>query len=61
MVNSKILILEDDILEIFHNDLLSNKPYLIRMTNFSNEVYEIRADKDDLVRLREILEKVLDE
>lgn len=61
MVNSKILILEDDILEILHNDLLSNKPYLIRMTNFSNEVYEIRADEDDLVRLREILEKVLDE
>lgn len=61
MVSSKILILEDDILEILHNDLLSNKPYLIRMTNFSNEVYEIRADEDDLVRLREILEKVLDE
>lgn len=61
MINSKILIFEDDILEIFHNDLLSNKPYLIRMTNFSNEVYEIRADEDDLARLHEMLEKVLDE
>jgi hypothetical protein len=61
MVNSKILILEDDILEILHNDLLSKKPYLIRMTNFSNEFYELRADEDDLSRLYEILRNLLNE
>lgn len=61
MTDSKILIFEDDVLEIFYNELLSKKPYLIRMTNFSNEVYELRADEEDLSRLYKILEKVLDD
>ena len=61
MIDSKILIFEDDVLEIFYNELLSKKPYLIRMTNFSNEVYELRVDEEDLSRLYKILEKVLDD
>ena len=61
MVNSKILILEDDILEIIHNTTLSKKPYLIRMINSSNDFYEIRADIDDISHLYHILDGVIGE
>lgn len=49
------IILEDDIIEIFYNTNLSSKPYLIRLSNYHNMVYEIRADHSDIDELSTIL------
>lgn len=49
------IILEDDIIEIFYNANLSNKPYLIRLSNYDNVVYEIRADHSDIDELSTVL------
>lgn len=49
------IILEDDIIEIFYNTNLSSKPYLIRLSNYDNMVYEIRADHSDIDELSTIL------
>lgn len=49
------IVLEDDIIEIFYNANLSNKPYLIRLSNYHNMVYEIRADHSDMDELSTIL------
>lgn len=49
------IILEDDIIEIFYNASLSNKPYLIRLSNYDNAVYEIRADYSDIDELSTVL------
>lgn len=40
----KTLDLTNDMLEILYNPLLSRRPYLLRLTNFSNETYELRLD-----------------
>jgi hypothetical protein len=49
------IILEDDIIEIFYNVNLSNKPYLIRLSNYDNVVYEIRANHSDIDELSTVL------
>jgi|LakMenE01Jun11ns_1017448.scaffolds.fasta_scaffold8672918_1 hypothetical protein len=48
-MNTKYIILQDDIIEIMHNELLKNKPFLIRFTNYSNENYEIRMNQNELI------------
>lgn len=53
------IVLEDDIIEIFYNDFLSNNPYLIRFMNYDNMVYEIRANKNDITELSVILNKII--
>lgn len=49
------IVWEDDIIEIFYNANLSNKPYLIRLSNYHNMVYEIRADHSDIEELSTVL------
>ena len=49
------IVWEDDIIEIFYNANLSNKPYLIRLSNYNNIVYEIRADHSDIDELSTVL------
>lgn len=49
------IVWEDDIIEIFYNANLSNKPYLIRLSNYHNMIYEIRADHSDLEELSTVL------
>lgn len=49
------IVWEDDIIEIFYNANLSNKPYLIRLSNYDNIVYEIRADHSDIEELSTVL------
>lgn len=60
MTNNKIqtILLEDDIIDIFYNENLSSKPYLIRLYNYHEESYEIRADRSDLEELTTILSLV---
>jgi hypothetical protein len=49
------IVWEDDIIEIFYNANLSKKPYLIRLSNYHNMVYEIRADHSDIEELSTVL------
>ena len=49
------IVWEDDIIEIFYNASLSNKPYLIRLSNYDSMVYEIRADHSDIDELSTML------
>lgn len=56
----KYLILENDIVEILHNANLKNKPYLIRLVNFSNENYEIRVDRADIKFLVNFLQDYME-
>lgn len=56
-MNTKYIILQDDIIEIMHNELLKNKPFLIRITNYTNENYEIRMNQNELINFaRNILQ-----
>lgn len=43
-MNKTTLDLSNDMVDILHNPLLSHRPYLLRLTNFSNETYELRLD-----------------
>lgn len=47
---SKILILQDNIVEVLHNDMLSNRPYLMRLTGWNTQ-YDFRASKEELENL----------
>ena len=49
------IIWEDDIIEIFYNANLANKPYLIRLSNYDGITYEIRANNGDLEELSTVL------
>lgn len=41
------LIFQDDTVELIHNDLISHRKYLLRLTGWNN-YYDLRASKDDL-------------
>jgi len=55
----KTILLEDDIIEIFYNSNLSKKPYLIRLMNYNNDLYEIRANKEDIDEISLILNQII--
>lgn len=55
------IIWEDDIIEIFYNANLANKPYLIRLSNYDNVVYEIRADNSDINELSTVLSLIVNQ
>lgn len=54
------IVLEDDIIEIFYNSTLSKNPYLIRLINYHNMRYELRASENDIQELATILNKIVD-
>lgn len=58
-MKSKILALNDDIVEIIHNPILSNKSFMIRLTNYSNEKYEMTLNKDNIEGLAEFINDFL--
>lgn len=52
MVNSKTIITEDCIIDFFNNDLVSSRPFLIRLYQYDlPEHYEIRLSKEEMVFL----------
>ena len=51
---SKMLILQDNIVEVLHNDMLSNRPYLMRLTGW-NDRYDFRVSKEELENLAEFI------
>jgi hypothetical protein len=54
----RTLILEYDLVEIHYNELLKNKPYLIRVFSYnSSDTTEIRADEDEVNNLYQTLKE----
>jgi len=47
--------LEYDLIEIHHNPLLKNKPYLIKVFSYFNEYQELRLEEKDMKNLYNIL------
>lgn len=47
--------LEYDLIEIHHNPLLKNKPYLVKVFSYFNEAEELRLEEKDMKNLYNIL------
>lgn len=56
-IMTKYIMTNDDFIEILHNELLKNRPYLIRFRNYNNEMYEMRATEEDIKSLTKMLEE----
>lgn len=54
------IIFDDSIIEIQYNDLLKNKPYLVKLTGYTSEYYETRMSGEELRGLAEFILKYLD-
>lgn len=64
MVDNKTIIVDDGCIDLFKNDLLSSRQYLLRITNF-NDSFDIRLTKDELMGVAHgilyFVEKINDE
>lgn len=58
MTKIRTIVLERDIIEILYNENLKKKPYLLRFINYNNELYEMRADENDLRELTTIINDI---
>ena len=54
------IIFDDSIIEIQYNDLLNNKPYLVKLTGYISESYETRMSAEELRGLAEFINYYLD-
>lgn len=54
---NQYLMTDDDVVEILHNKLLKNRPYLLRFTNYDNERYEIRMSEEDITYFIKVLKE----
>jgi hypothetical protein len=52
--------LEDGLIEILHNPNITNKCYLIRLMNYSNEGMEMMVNREDMKELAELFNRVLE-
>ena len=52
--------LSDDVVELLYNDNLRDKPYMMRLTNFSNERYEMVLSRKDIEHLADFINKYLE-
>jgi len=50
MIKTQTIILTDDTIELMHNDMLSSRPYLLRLTGWNN-FYDLRLSSEDLANL----------
>ena len=58
MTKLRTIILEYDLIEIYHNKKLKNKPYLVRVFSYNNsDPHELRLNEDDLKNLYKILKE----
>ncbi len=53
--------LHDDLVEILHNPNVTNKCYMIRITNYGGERYETMINKEDLWKLANLINNFLEE
>lgn len=54
------IIFDDSIIEIQYNDLLKNKPYLVKLTGYISEYYETRMSGEELRGLADFINYYLD-
>lgn len=54
MVTSKTIVFDDAIVDILKNDILSLRPFLVRINGY-NSNYEIRLSESDIVGLAQTL------
>jgi hypothetical protein len=54
-MKSEYVNLHDDFVEILHNPNVTNKCYMIRITNYSGERYETMINKEDLGKLANLI------
>lgn len=59
--NPNMIVLDQDAVEILANENLFYKPYLLRLTNYNNERYEMRLSRDDLKVLADFLNEYQNE
>lgn len=57
---SNLIVLDDDAIEILANENLLYKPYMVRLSNYSHERYEMRLSKDDLKVLADFINNYLE-
>lgn len=60
IINKSILNLDQDIVELLTNQNLSYRKHLIRLTNYSNERYELRSTTEELRVLADFINKYLE-
>lgn len=54
----RTLELDYDLIEIHHNPMLKNKPYLVKVFNYNNtDPNEIRLDDEEIKQLYKVLKK----
>ena len=54
----RTLILEYDVVEVHYNELLKNKPYLIRVFSYNNsDPAELRVDEEQVKNLYQTLKE----
>ena len=54
----RTLILEYDLVEVHYNELLKNKPYLVRVFSYNNtDPSELRLDKEQVDNLYQTLKE----
>ena len=49
------IIFDDSIIEIQYNDLLNNKPYLVKLTGYISGSYETRMSCEELRQLADFI------
>ena len=54
------IIFDDSIIEIQYNDLLKNKPYLVKLTGYISEYYETRMSGEELRDLADFILQYLE-
>lgn len=59
-MDSDYLNLPDDFVEILHNPNISNKCFMIRLTGYAQERYEMILSRDNMMALADFLNKYLD-
>lgn len=57
MTKIRTIVLEFDLIEIHYNNMLTHKPYLVRIFNYDNEPNELRLNEIELDNLYVILKK----
>jgi len=59
--NPYMIVLDQDAVEILSNENLFYKPYLLRLTNYNHERYEMRLSGDDLKVLADFLNQFVED
>ena len=53
----RTLILEYDLIEIHYNELLKNKPYLVKVFSYNNDPHELRLNEEEVNNLYQTLKE----